>query len=147
MSALQAMYRAMADQSVACAPLFTSDPFQAFDSYPSPANAGIEIEADGTITRFTSTTNNILIGRWDGGCGSLDRADYDFRADRTGGSGDFDGFWKEGIWYPGSGLISFSLLFTGFGIKRIFYTLRMRPTGGGVDIDTAPGCDIELDLT
>ena len=126
--------------------MFISDPFAAFDSYPVPANAGIEIEANGTITRFTSTANNILIGRWDGGCGTLDRADYDFRADRTGGTGDFDGANKQGIWYPGTSLIAYSLFFNGFGIEQIFYTLRMRPTGGGVDIDTASG-SIVLDLS
>lgn len=141
------MYRAMSGANIACSPRFTSDPWFPFDSYPSPAQAGIEIESNGTITRYTSTTNNILVGRWDGGCGTLDRADYDFRADRTAFSSDFDTFWKQGIWYPGSGFISFGLEFTGFGIKKIEFTLRMRPTGGGADIDTAPNNLIELDLT
>jgi hypothetical protein len=125
--------------------MFNKSLYNAFDTYPSPANAGIEIEADGTITRFTSTTNNILIGRWDAG-GPLVRADYDFRADRISGAGDFDGANKKGIWYPGSSLVAFSLLFVGFGVKNIDATLRMRPTGGGADIDTAT-LDIELDLT
>ena len=137
----------MADANIACSPVFTSDPYLPSDSYPSPATAGIEIEADGTITRYTSTTNNILVGRWDGGCGTLNRADYDFRADRTAFSSDFDTSNKQGIWYPGTSLIAFGLTFTGFGIERIQFTLRMRPTGGGVDIDTAPNNLIELDLT
>jgi len=146
MSAPQAMFQLMCGDSTPCAPLFTSSPWFVGDSYPSPALAGIEIEADGTITRFTSTTSNILVGRWDGGCGILDRADYDFRADRISGAADFDGANKESIWYSGVGLVAYSLLFVGFGVKSISSTLRVRPTGGGVDIDTAP-LSIELDLT
>lgn len=143
---LQMMMRAMSGVAVACSPQFVTDPYLPFDSYPSPATAGIEIEADGTITRFTSTANNILIGRWDGFCGSLDRADYDFRADRTSGASDFDFSDKEGVWHPGTSLVSFGITFNGFGIKTIGANLRIRPTGGGADIDTAT-LFIELDLT
>ena len=119
----------------------------AADSYPSPANAGIEIEVDGTVTRFTSTTNNILIGRWHTDCSGIDRADYDFRADRTAGSADFDGANKSGIWYPGTTLVAYSLFFSGFGVKSITANLRMRPTGGGADIGSAHTLFIDLDLT
>ena len=125
--------------------MFTGDPFFALDSYPSPANAGIEIESDGSITRFTSTQNNIFEGRWDGG-GSFNRSDYDFRFDRISGAADCDGTNKVGIWYPGTTLIAYSLLFSGFGLRNITGTLRMRPTGGGADIDTA-SLTIELDLS
>lgn len=123
-----------------------SSPFSVSDSYPSPALAGIEIEADGTVTRFTSATNNILIGRWHTGCTGINRADYDFRADRTAGSLDFSGTNKSGIWYPGTSLVAYSLSFSGFGTRSISANLRMRPTGGGADIDLTT-LFIELDLT
>jgi len=130
---------------VVCVIGFTSA-FSVNDSYPSPALAGIEIEAGGTVTRFTSTANNILIGRWHTNCTGINRADYDFRADRTAGSGDFGGANKSGIWYPGTSLVAYSLSFSGFGIKTISANLRMRPTGGGADIDLTT-LFIDLDLT
>jgi len=145
MSALALMYRAVAGEADICTPQFIGDPYEAFDSYPSPARPGIEIETDGTITRFTSTTNNILIGRWDGGCGTLNMADYDFRID--GGPGTPDPIeYPEGVWHPGVNTIFWLLNVVGSGLQIYTGTIKIRPTGGGDTIDIAT-VTIEADLT
>lgn len=126
-------------------PMFTGDPYNVFDTYPQPAIAGIEIDVDGGIEGFKGAGNIGDIGRWDGG-GSFVRADYDFRVDLTTGtlSNDWD---AEGVWHPGTSLVSFGVhVPVPIGLKRAIGTLRMRPTGGGVDIDTAP-IQLEGDLT
>jgi hypothetical protein len=126
-------------------PIFTGDPFIVFDSYPSPATAGFEIDLNGDIQSFDSGGPGPVIGKWDPS-GTLTRADYDFRCDVTTG-GDFDGTYKKDIWYPGTTLISFLVSVPSpIALHRIIGTLRMRPTGGGVDIDTAP-INLEVDLT
>lgn len=147
MSALQALYQSMCGPSAPCAPQFTTDPLNAFSFTQPPtepdALAGIEIDADGAIERFLSSVeggNQGDIGRWDGGCGILDIADYDFRYDVSIGS--VNGISNSaGVWHPGSGgLINFSVT-ENLGIQTATGTLRVRPTGGGVDIDT---CTLNL---
>jgi hypothetical protein len=124
-------------------PRFTNDPYnvQSFTMPPTEpdALAGIEIDADGGIESFLSSVeggNQGDIGRWDNGLGTLDIADYDFRFDVTSGAVNGISF-AANTWHPGSGgLINFSVT-ENFGVQTATGTLRMRPAGGGADIDTA----------
>jgi hypothetical protein len=148
MSALQALYQSMCGPSAPCAPLFTKSLFLvvSFTSPPTEpdALAGIEIDADGAIEAFKSSVeggNQGDIGRWDGGCGILDIADYDFRYDVTIGAVNGISY-SSGVWHPGSGgLINFSVT-ENLGVQTATGTLRVRLAGGGADIDT---CTLTLE--
>ena len=132
---LQRMYMAMTGVAAPASPMFTGDPFQAQDFGFGFVEAGIEIDADGGIEAFNSGGNLGDIGRWDGG-GSFVRADFDFRADKSSGFGNLDAPFVQSVWYAGSSLISFKVS-NSFSVDNWSGTLRMRPTGGGSDIDTA----------
>jgi hypothetical protein len=142
MSALQALYQSMCGPAAPCAPLFTAGSIfvASFTMPPTEpdALAGIEIDADGAIESFKSSVEGGNQGdhsRWDGGCGILDIADYDFRYDVTIGSVNGISF-TAGVWHPGSGgLINFSVT-ENLGVQTAWGTLRVRPAGGGADIDT-----------
>ncbi len=138
------MRMAMADAGGAPAsPMFTGDPFDVFSFDPTEAEAGIHIASDGDIESFTEAGPGPDLGTWDGG-GSFVKADYDFRADKISGIGSLNSPNLQSIWYPGSGSISFKVITT--SVKNWTGTLRMRPTGGGADIDTAP-LHLEADST
>jgi hypothetical protein len=139
MSALQELYRTMVGPASACAPMFTSSSILVEDSCIEPcvATAGIYINADGTIRSFIGGEPAVLDSRWDGGCGILDRADYDFRFDCTFGFCNLISSDIDGVWVPGTALITFGVT-KNIGIFEAIGTLRIRPTGGGVDIDTVP---------
>ena len=137
MSNLAMMYRALTGPSGPSMPFFTGPtPYLEADSYPAPATAGIEVDADGGVETFTSAGNQGDIGRWDGG-GSFNAADYDFRMDFI--SGTLDGASDPlGVWLnSGFGVIgAWFVQVEIFGINNFQGTLRMRPAGGGADIDT-----------
>jgi len=138
MSALQALYQSMCGEAAACAPQFTA--FNIFEAdaciQPCVALAGIEIDADGAIETFIQAGNQGDHSRWDGGCGVLDIADYDFRLDVSSGAVNGVQTLASEVWHPGSGpLIVFSTT-RNFGESTVIGTLRVRPTGGGGDIDT-----------
>jgi hypothetical protein len=124
-------------------PAFTGDPFSVFSFDPSEATAGIDIESGGNIGAFDEDGALPDIGTWDGG-GSFVKADFDFRADKISGIGSLNSPNLQGIWYPGSGSIQFKVITT--SVKNWVGTLRMRPTGGGADIDTA-SLQLEADST
>ena len=136
---LQMMYRAVSGESVSSQPMFSGDPYWVFDfEFIGMAKAGIRIRNDGIIEEYDSNGIQSLSGRWDGG-GSFNIADYDFRFNKF--SGDLDGPFTDGIWYPGSGAqIDFYVETS--GVQNATGSLLMRPAGGGVTIDTA---DVTLD--
>ena len=142
MSALALMYRAMSAVAVGGMPQFTGDPYQAEDLDAGLAQAGIKINADGTIQKVVQGAPLAILGRWDGGVGSLTRSDYDFRADKVTGSGTLNGGYNQGVWYNGVSIIEFSI---STADRRVWNgTVRVRPAGGGSDIDTAPlSIDVE----
>ena len=122
-------------------PRFTGDPYNVVDLQinPNDALAAIDIAADGSIDEIIEAGNQGDIGRWDNGLMSLNRNDFDFRADKisgdsldTTGSGD-----PENTWILGSTAPRFQTRVTGSGRKVFVGTLRMRDTGGGGDHDTA----------
>lgn len=120
-------------------PRFTSDPYVVIDFrvFPTDALAGIEIDSDGGIEAFKSSGNQGDIGRWDNGLGTLDRADYDFRLDIISGSANWSGSDAVNTWIAGTSLIAWAAEELGFGEESFSATLRIRPTGGGADFDTA----------
>jgi hypothetical protein len=127
-------------------PLFTDDPYGLLDSYPQPATARIEMSADGAIEGFKGGGSIGDIGRWDGGSGSLDRSDYDFRLDHISGSlsGTCD---SQDVWIAGSTAPSWCVhVAVPIGLERFEGTLRVRPSGGGADFDTA-NVQLEADLS
>ena len=69
-------------------PRFTGDPYTTFDVFvygvgsPVRVFSGIEMRADGTIYEL-KRSGATLIGRWDNGLATLDKADYQFRFDTT----------------------------------------------------------------
>lgn len=122
-------------------PRFTGDPYSVVDLTINPidALAGIEIDVDGAIEEFINAGNQGDIGRWDNGLMSLDRSDFDFRADKISGDDlDTTGLGKpQNTWILGSAFPVFQVRVTNFGSDIFVGTLRVRPTGGGGDLDTA----------
>lgn len=129
----------MVGPASACAPMFTSSLISVYDSCSEPcvATAGIYINSDGTIQSFVGGEPAVFDSRWDGGCGILNRADYDFRFDAPIGSCNLITSDDTMVWVPGTALITFGVT-KNIGIQEAIGTLRIRPTGGGVDIDTVP---------
>lgn len=119
-------------------PAWVGDPYSATDSQTTPtdAEAGVELDVDGSIDRILSTGTQPDIGRWDGN-NSLDGNDYDFRVDTISGTLNGPGTDTADVWHNGGALIVFSVEETGIGTTVFTGTLRMRPAGGGADIDTA----------
>jgi hypothetical protein len=109
-------------------PRFTNDPYFAvdFQIFPTDALAGIEVDADGAIERFTSTGNQGDIGRWDNGLGTLNKADYQFRLDTISGSVEV-GSDPVDTWLAASaGLNFWRVREQGIGTERFTGTLRVR---------------------
>ena len=139
MSALQSMYFACAGGSaVPTGPMFTGDPYFGVDAagFP-PSEIYLELQADGDIWIRRLNLPDSLVGSWDNGQGGiLDANDYDFRFDITSGGLSYGPSDPAGTWINGGGL-AWGLRENGFGIENVSGTLRMRPAGGGVDIDVA----------
>jgi len=110
-------------------PKFIDGPYISFSVSISPtdAMAGVEIDADGAIERITNLGNQGDIGRWDGN-NSLNKIDYQFRYDRTGGTADPNGISDAvGVWLSASaGLNVWQQLVTGLGTRISSGNLRMR---------------------
>lgn len=111
-------------------PAFIGGPYSAFDVRISPTDslAGVEIDADGGIERYTSQGNQGDIGRWDGNNTGLNKIDFQFRFDRTGGTSDPNGTSDAvNVWLAASaGLNNWEQLVTGIGTRIASGSLRMR---------------------
>ena len=99
------------------------------------AEAGIRTQSDGTIDRLDSNSPQADVGTWY--TGGATAADYDIRLDYVSGdhinSGD-----AEDTWFNANSQRSWSVVAAmGFNTEVFSGTLRVRPTGGGADIDTA----------
>jgi hypothetical protein len=122
-------------------PRFTGDPYSVVDLTVNPidALAAVDIVADGSIDALINAGNQGAIGRWDNGLMSLNRNDFDFRADKISGD-DLDTSFPgdpQNTWILGSTAPVFQVKVTGSGSDIFVGTLRIRPTGGGADHDTA----------
>jgi hypothetical protein len=116
----------------------------AFALPPADALAGIEIDADGTIDRVTQAGNTPNVWTWAVGSG-FDANDYDFMFDISVGA--LDGIGDPGnVWINGGGTIFWLVQETGIGTTTCTGTLRIRPAGGGGDIDTA-GSSLSAEAT
>lgn len=118
-------------------PAFVSDPFTVFDSVPGgPAQAGIEIDGDGGVEAIKEAGNQGDIGRWDNNL-SLTKSDYQFRLDTTSGTLNAPGTDPADTWLTASTGTDFFGIRELASIKVFSGTLRVRPSGGGADFDTA----------
>jgi len=103
-------------------PAFIGGGYSAFDVAISPTDglAGVEIDADGGIERYLHTGNQGDIGRWDGN-NSLNKVDFQFRYDVTGGVPST----PNGT-AASAGLNNWEQLVTGLGTRISTGNLRMR---------------------
>jgi len=118
-------------------PVFESDPYDIFNGQSSPTDAGaeMEIQADGDVFSFRTPGVNFRVGGW--GNPSLDISDFDFRLDTISGTLNFPGSDAADTWIAGSTIPRWGVEETGFGTTTFTGTLRVRPSGGGDDFDTA----------
>ena len=118
-------------------PQFVSDPYLVSDFKLAPglACAKLELNSDGTIRGVRCGFSSFALGRWDNSLGTLTIGDYDFRVDKiTGDSLNSD--LAQDTWFAGRHLMKFGIDISG-GTKNFEGTIRVRPTGGGADFDTA----------
>lgn len=118
-------------------PQFSAAAYNIEDNFGSPAEASIEIDADGGIESVLNAGNQGDIGRWDGNA-SLTKSDYEFRLDTISGTLNAPGSAAADTWISASASTdTWGIIQIGSGIKIFNGTLRVRPAGGGADIDTA----------
>lgn len=122
---------------LASSPRFTGDPFNASDFAIPPTDAGARIllQGDGDVQRVLDNGADPVIGTW--GDGTLNITDYDFRLDTTSGSLNYPGTQAADVWVSGAANIYWGVEETGIGAQNFTGTLRVRPSGGGSDFDTA----------
>lgn len=119
-------------------PMFSGDPYNLTDlGLPpiEPAVCDIQLRSNGTVWNIRNTLPSQQVGRWDAGLGSLDIADYDFQLEKV--LGDIGRGESQNSWIQGFGGMYWGVFETGFGSEEFVGTLRVRPTGGGADFDTA----------
>lgn len=136
------MYRAMAEVPFMGSPEFTDDPYLVQEQSTPIGICGINFSGDGHIYEFDNGGIGGIIGDWDS-TGLLDIADYDFRADPVSTDTILVLPYQQNIWhFGGIGPPSFHIA-TGTN-KFWIGTIRIRPTGGGADIDTSPNCEFRI---
>ncbi len=119
-------------------PNFNASSYAIFDSSLPPVDAGCYLRLDQSsnqIYRYRKNQSDGPIGSW--GNGSLTIGDYDFRIDTITGSPNYSGTQAADTWINGFNLMYWGVEETGIGISSFTGTLRVRPAGGGADIDTA----------
>lgn len=118
-------------------PRFTSDPYSvfAFTLAPGLSAAKLELRSNGEIWGVRISGADILVGRWDNSLGTLTIGDYDFRCDKTSGA-DLNSDLSQNTWHAGVNLMKFGVEVTN-GTRIFGGTIRVRPTGGGADFDSA----------
>lgn len=119
----------LAGNKVAGTPLFTSDPYAVVDitQFPSgpAAQARMEIRANGTVYAVRSGGTDFLLGRWDAGLFTLNKANYQFRLDLLSGGltgGDAINSWIA----ANSGTDLWEVLVATTGIEDFTGTIRIR---------------------
>ncbi len=117
-------------------PSFASDPYSVADFVAAPGTSRAELEirsAGNVIHRERLNLPSGTIGTWGSG---LTISDYDFRIDTSAGAPDSPGTEAADTWISG-----FDGMYWGCevasGTSNFSGTLRVRPAGGGADIDTA----------
>ena len=118
-------------------PAFVSDPYTVIDFRLTPATAcaKLELRANGEIWGIRCGLSSFLEGRWDNSLGTLTIGDYDFRVDKTGGD-DLNSDLSQNAWHAGVNLMKFGVEVSDSTIS-FQGTIRVRPTGGGADLDSA----------
>ncbi len=115
---------------------FTGDPYFVIDaSAGPPAEAEIQLTAAGGVNGLRLNLPDQLIGSWF----TLPElmSNYDFRLDTTSGSLSSPGSQSADTWINGFPNMFWGVRENGVGISSFTGTLRVRPAGGGADIDTA----------
>lgn len=117
-------------------PEFTGDPYSVTDIVLPPTDAGARIQllANGNVQGFRDNGADPILGTWGAG---LTISDYDFRWDIISGSLSYTGTQAGNTWITGFANMYWGVEETGIGISQCTGTLRVRPTGGGSDFDTA----------
>lgn len=120
-------------------PAFTSDPYFIVDAAGGPpAEAELQLLSTGNVRSIRLNLPDTTIGTWDNGQGGvLTISDYDFLMATTSGSLNSPGSQLADTWITGFSSMYWGVREDGAGITNFTGTLRMRPTGGGADIDTA----------
>lgn len=103
---------------------------------PDDAQAGLELDADGTIDKIDIDGPVSNIGTWY--TSVLDADNYEVRLDYLSGA-VINGGNNTGQWYLGEtdAPNGWWITETGIGENTFIGTFRIRPAGGGADIDTA----------
>jgi hypothetical protein len=118
-------------------PEFTSDPYNVSDFAIPPDDASASIQLNQTSNRVRQLRTDSPdgdIGFW--GDGTLIITDWDFRLDTS--IGNLDIGQAADVWIVGFNGMFWGVQETGMSTEIFTGTLRVRPTGGGADIDTAP---------
>ncbi len=117
-------------------PAFTSDPYFVLDSAGAPpAQASIGLLSGGNVRALKLNSADLTIGTWQGG--ALTMSDYDFQMTTITGVLSATGTQLANIWINGFNGMFWGIREIGFGVDSYSGTLRVRPAGGGADIDTA----------
>lgn len=117
---------------------FSSAQFSAFDFQilPTDSLSGFELDTDGTIDKLDTDGPTLNVGTW--ATGTFTATDYDVMLeDNLGGVAVGSGSLAYDTWYQMSGTRAWWSAVPGTGDRRVKGTWRIRPTGGGADIDTA----------
>lgn len=117
-------------------PKFTGDPYLVTDAAGSPpAEAEVLLQTGGGVRGIRLNLADQTLGSWMGS--GLDITDYDFRLDTISGSLNSIGTQAADTWITGFANMYWGVREAGSGVTTFTGTLRVRPTGGGADIDTA----------
>lgn len=119
------------------APAFVSSPYTVIDFRLAPllACAKLELRSNGELWGVRCGLASFQVGRWDNGLGTLTIGDYDFRVDKVSGA-DLNSDLSQNTWHAGVNLMKFGVEQAN-GTIQFTGTIRVRPSGGGADLDSA----------
>jgi len=115
---------------------FTGDPYAIFDVdiAPNDARSEIEIQSDGDVFAFRLANSDFLLGTWNSGGAVI--ADYDFMFQIVSGTlSPIVGNDAANVFVNGSVIPRWGVEMLGSSIKTCTGNIRVRPAGGGADID------------